>query len=99
MMKLKLGPIADDKPVRITVELPAQVHRNLLAYAEALGRETGSNTAVEVAKLIAPMLSKFMTTDRAFSAARRVHPPLLTRSAPSREPESSGERVTDSESA
>ncbi|MHC2531042.1 hypothetical protein ACVJMY_000611 [Bradyrhizobium diazoefficiens] len=31
MSKLKLGTILDDKPVKIAVELPAAVHRNLLA--------------------------------------------------------------------
>lgn len=41
MAKLKLGPIADEKPVRLSAELPAAVHRDLLAYADALGRETG----------------------------------------------------------
>lgn len=33
MAKLKLGAIADDKPVKLTIELPAAVHRDLLAYA------------------------------------------------------------------
>lgn len=33
MAKLKLGTIADDKSVKVTVELPAAVHRDLLAYA------------------------------------------------------------------
>jgi len=40
MPKLKLGPIADDKPVKLTVELPAAVYRDLAAYAEMLSRET-----------------------------------------------------------
>jgi hypothetical protein len=31
MAKLKLGTIADDKPVKLTVEFPALVHRDLLA--------------------------------------------------------------------
>jgi hypothetical protein len=30
MAKLKLGVIADDKPVKLTIELPAAVHRDLL---------------------------------------------------------------------
>jgi hypothetical protein len=34
MMKLKLGPLADDKPVKISIELPARVHRDLIAYAD-----------------------------------------------------------------
>ena len=71
MSKLKLGPLADDKPVRLTVELPAATHRDLVSYAEVLGRESGQ--AVEPAKLIAPMLARFMSTDRGFVAARR-HP-------------------------
>ena len=71
MTKLKLGPPVDDKPIRLTVELPAQVHRDLLAYAEALGRETGAAGRVEPGKLVAPMLARFMATDRAFAKARR----------------------------
>ena len=31
MAKLKLGPIVDDKPVKVTVELPAPLHRDLIA--------------------------------------------------------------------
>ena len=70
MAKLKLGTIPDDKPVKLTVELPAQVHRDLLAYAQALGRETGQS-AIEPAKLVPPMLTRFMATDRAFAKARK----------------------------
>ena len=70
MTKLKLGPLADDKPVKVTVELPAAVHRDLVAYAEVLGRTTGQ-AAPEPAKLIVPMIERFMATDRAFAKARR----------------------------
>jgi hypothetical protein len=69
MEKLKLSGVPDDKPVKLTVELPAAVHRDLLAYAEVLGRMSGQ--AVEPAKLVAPMLARFMSTDRAFLRARR----------------------------
>ena len=57
MEKLKLSAVPDDKPVRLAVELPAAIHRDLIAYAEVLGRETGQ--AVEPAKLVAPMLARF----------------------------------------
>ncbi len=70
MAKLKLGPIADDKPVKITAELPASLHRDLVAYAEALARETGQ-PATDPVKLIVPMLERFIATDRAFAKARR----------------------------
>ena len=99
MTKLKLGPLADDKPVRITVELPAQVHRDLLAYAEALGRETGTDVPLEAVKLVAPMLAKFMATDRGFAVARRVQLTPAERPALPREPASSGGHATGSGSA
>jgi hypothetical protein len=67
--KLKLGPIGDDKPVRLSVELPAEVHRSLVAYAEALAQQT--EEPVEPAKLVAPMLARFMASDRGFSRGRR----------------------------
>ena len=70
MAKLKLGTIPDDKPVKLTIELPAAIHRDLVAYGNALGRETGQG-AVEPAKLIVPMLVRFMATDRAFAKLRR----------------------------
>jgi hypothetical protein len=70
MTKLKLGPLADDKPVKVSLELPAVVHRDLVAYAELLGRTSGQ-PAPDPAKLIAPMIERFMATDRAFAKARR----------------------------
>ena len=71
MTKLKLGPIEDEKPVKLTIELPATVFRNLKSYAEILTRSGGGTTATEPAKLIAPMIERFMATDRAFAKARR----------------------------
>ena len=96
MAKLKLGPLADDKPVRLVVDLPAQVHPDLVAYAEMLGREMGSDAPVEAAKLVAPMLAKFMATDRGFATARRVQP---ERPALPRQPASSGGHATGSGNA
>ena len=55
MTKLKLGPLPDDKPVKVTVELPAPLHRDLVAYAEVLTRETGQPVADPV-RLIVPAL-------------------------------------------
>ena len=68
--KLKLGALEDDKPVKMTVELPAQVHRDLVAYAQGLGRELGQGTP-DPAKLIPPMLARFMATDRVFAKRRK----------------------------
>jgi hypothetical protein len=70
MAKLKLGAIEDDKPVKLAIELPAALHRDLVAYARALSSETAQN-AVDPAKLIAPMLARFIASDRAFAKFRR----------------------------
>jgi hypothetical protein len=69
--KLKLETFLDDKPVKVSLELPASVHRDLVAYAEILGRETGQEIK-DPTRLIAPMLTRFMTTDRSFTKARRT---------------------------
>jgi hypothetical protein len=69
MTKLKPGPLDDDKPVKISIELPAAVHRDLVAYARVLGRTT-SQTAPDPSKLIVPMIQRFMASDRAFAKAR-----------------------------
>lgn len=69
MTKLKLGPIADDKPVKITAELPAALHRDLIDYGRLLAE---GGAAIEPGKLIVPMLERFIATDRGFAKARRT---------------------------
>lgn len=70
MTRLKLGPLPDDKPVKLTIELSAALHRDLCDYAELLGKQTGQ--AVTPEKLIAPMLERFIATDRGFASARKA---------------------------
>jgi hypothetical protein len=71
MAKLKLATLSDDKLVKVAVELPAAVHRDLLAYAEILAHQSGQPVS-EPTKLIAPMLARFMATDRAFLKSRKL---------------------------
>ena len=71
MTNLKLGRLDEDRPVKVTVELPAAVHRDLVRYGEVLARETGEQAPVEPARLVAPMLARFMATDRGFAKLRR----------------------------
>lgn len=70
MPKLKLSALPDDTPVKLTIELPAAVHRDLIAYGEALGQDGGQ--AIAPSKLVAPMLSRFMSTDREFGRIRAL---------------------------
>jgi hypothetical protein len=70
MAKLKLSAIPDDRPVKLTVELPGAVHRDLVAYAEVFAQE--HDQKIEPAKLVGAMLARFMLTDRVFVRARRA---------------------------
>jgi len=70
MSKLKLGAIVEDKPIKLNIELPALLHRDLVAYAEILARETGQ-PVIDPTKLIVPMIQRFIATDRGFAKARR----------------------------
>lgn len=70
MTRLKLADLADEKPVRVTVELSARLHRDLIAYATALngGDAKGAPTPE---RLIPPMIERFIATDRSFAKSRR----------------------------
>jgi len=57
MEKLKLSVVPDDKPVKVTIDLPAAVHRDLVAYAEAIAGRAG-RLRREPAKLIVPMVQR-----------------------------------------
>jgi hypothetical protein len=70
MAKLKLGAVETDKPVRVSIKLPAPVHRNLLAYADALAAAT-KQEPLKPDKLIPAMIEQFMATDRGFAKARK----------------------------
>lgn len=75
MIKLKLGAILDDRPVKITAELSATLHRDLAAYADLLTKSTGAAAPIDPAKLIVPMLERFIASDRAFAKARKQGAP------------------------
>ena len=71
MTRLKLADLADEKPVRVTVELSARLHRELVAYAVAIngGEAKGAPT---VERIVPPMLERFVSSDREFAKARKA---------------------------
>lgn len=71
MAKLRLQGLSDNKPVKITLELPAGVHRDLVVYAEILAEQSRQSISDPV-RLIVPMLTRFMATDRAYAKLRKV---------------------------
>jgi hypothetical protein len=58
----------------LTIALPASVHRDLVAYGQALARENNQGP-IEPAKLVVPMLARFMATDQVFAKVRRTKAP------------------------
>ena len=70
--KVKLSSLEDDTPVKLNLELPASVHRDLVAYGEAM--TSSGHRPIEPAKLAGAMLARFMSTDRAFAKLRRAKP-------------------------
>ena len=74
MTRLKLADLAGEKPVRLTVEVSARLHRELLAYATVLngGEAKGAPTPE---RLIPPMIERFIATDRSYTKSRRAVQP------------------------
>ena len=72
---LNSAPIAEDKSVKLTVELPAAVHRELLAYAEVLGRETGQGitepTKLDCADVGAVLLQRIAHSQKSVAQLKR----------------------------
>lgn len=71
MTRLKLSDITDEKPVKLTIEIPARLHSDLVAYGVVLngGKTEG---APKPGQIIAPMLERFIASDREFAKARKL---------------------------
>ena len=68
---LRLGPIVEDKPIKVTLELSSILHAQLSEYAVLHARENGISAPLPPERLIAPMLERFIATDRGFARLRK----------------------------
>lgn len=59
--------------MKLTVELPAELHCDLIAFGDILGQEAEQGP-IEPKKLVVAMLERFIATDRGFAKARRAPP-------------------------
>lgn len=71
MTKLRLGPIVEDRPVKLTLELPGHLMRELGDYAAVHARLNNLAEPLTPEKLIAPIVERFIAGDREFSKQRR----------------------------
>lgn len=86
MTRLKLTDITDEKPVKLTIEIPARLHRDLVAYGVVLNSGVRQG-APAPEQLVAPMLARFIANDREFAKARRAaRPAVASRQAFSTDP-------------
>ena len=69
MSQLKLAKLPDRTPVKVTINVPPDLHQALGAYAELYGETYGA--AEPVQELIPAMLASFLESDRAFAQRRR----------------------------
>ena len=74
-----MAAIARAESLENARKIENQLHRDLVAYGAVLARKTGQGS-IEPAKLVAPMLARFIATDRAFAKLRR-NAPTARRSA------------------
>ncbi|WP_354859110.1 DUF2274 domain-containing protein [Acetobacter fabarum] len=74
MTKLRISAIPDSRPVKLTIELPAEIHRDLLLYVELVSGTVGepSDAVTDAARLVPLMVGRFMETDRAFQKQRHA---------------------------
>jgi hypothetical protein len=68
MVELKLGKLPDRVPVKLTISVLPDLHRQLQDYGALYARTYGEEAPV--ADLIPAMLSSFLEGDRAFAKAQ-----------------------------
>lgn len=70
MNKLRLGPIITEKPVKLTIEIPAALYQDLKIYNELLSSKTNQMSSDPI-KLVVPMLETFIKGDKEFKRLRK----------------------------
>ena len=71
MTRLRLGPIVEEKPVKLTLELTGELIRELAEYASVHAKLTGLATPLPPERIIPAMIGRFIASDREFSKQRR----------------------------
>lgn len=75
-MSLKIGPVANRAPLKITIALAPDIHDALADYARLHAQEFGREVAL--AELAALMIERFLKSDAGFRRARKTLTNLST---------------------
>lgn len=70
MSKLRLGPISEEKPVKLTLEIPGALMRELEDYAQVHAQLTGLASPLAPERIVPAMIGRFIAGDREFSKRR-----------------------------
>ncbi|MEM9580693.1 MAG: DUF2274 domain-containing protein [Pseudomonadota bacterium] len=68
--KLKVGPLVDQTPVKLSISCDPELHADLADYAKVHSRAFGKD--VTVAELAPHMLRALMDGDAVFKRSRRI---------------------------
>ena len=71
MTKLRLAPLLNRKSIKVTLELPAELYRDLIAYGDLLAKQSDEDPG-KPESLIPPMLKQFINSDRVFTKLKKV---------------------------
>jgi len=71
MTKLRLGPVAEEKPVKVTLELPGRLMRDIIDYARVHARLNALDAPLPPERILPAMIDRFIAGDREFSKLRR----------------------------
>jgi hypothetical protein len=73
MTKLRLGAIPDEKPVKLTVELPGGLMREIVDYARVHAKLNALTSPLAPERIVPAMIERFIASDREFSKQRSLN--------------------------
>lgn len=73
MTKLRLGPIADEKSAKITLELSGYLMRDLGDYAVIHAEICGMAAPLPLERLVPAMIERFIAGDRELAKRRNAN--------------------------
>lgn len=71
MTRLRLGRVAEEKPVKLTMELSGELMRDITDYARVHARINSLDVPLSPERIVPAMIDRFIAGDREFGKQRR----------------------------